>query len=295
MRRQILPRLATINPKVVDALARTAQITAADVDRLAELDRALLKRLALGGSTAEEMPERVVLNYAALRALVLSEQRGVLRAAIARLPGGLHGIDSASVNRLLEDLSADSISSGEPVTSGPHPLIDDLAWSFVSSHKEEPSRLIIHLAQALPVQPWGPLLDATRPPTDLPNCGELQFDGWRLSVQRIARSDLPADRREMSSWQAYLDADQVGHPVLARPAEGMRVAPLGMDGKTKSLGDLFTDAKIHPSLRENWPLLIDTSGERILWVCGLRSGHSARITDNTQHVLALRWKRQELI
>ena len=140
------------------------------------------------------------------------------------------------------------------MTSGPHPLIDDLAWSFVSSHKEEPSRLIIHLAQALPVQPWGPLLDATRPPTDLPNCGELQFDGWRLSVQRIARSDLPADRREMSSWQAYLDADQVGHPVLARPAEGMRVAPLGMDGKTKSLGDLFTDAKIHPSLREELAL-----------------------------------------
>ena len=44
MRHQILPQLATINPKVVDALARTAEITAADVDRLADLDRALLDR-----------------------------------------------------------------------------------------------------------------------------------------------------------------------------------------------------------------------------------------------------------
>ena len=165
MRHQILPQLATINPKVVDALARTAEIAAADVDRLADMDRALLAGLDLTSSTIDEISERVVLNYGALRGLGRAEQRGVLRAAIDRLPGGIYGIDSASVDRLLDVLNAGCTSDGVPATSGPHPLIDDLAWSFVSSRKQVPSRLIIHLAGAMPVQPWGPQLDATWTPT----------------------------------------------------------------------------------------------------------------------------------
>ena len=129
----------------------------------------------------------------------------------------------------------------------------------------------------------------------LPHSGKLKIGGWRLHVQRFARTDLPADWRQASPGQAYLDADQVDGPLLTRPANGMCIAPLGMAGQTKLLGDLFTDEKIHPTLREGWPLFSIDGDGHILWVCGLRLGHGARITDNTDQVLALWWEKREPI
>ncbi len=142
---------------------------------------------------------------------------------------------------------------------------------------------------------WGPQLDRERRSIEVPESGDMQVDGWRLRVERISSTELPSHWDEVSPWQAFLDADKIGRPVLSRPANGMRIAPLGMTGQTRTLGNLFTDEKIHTSLREGWPLLVDgdrdwRDGDYVLWVCGLRLGHSARITDNTVNILALTWE-----
>ena len=46
------------------------------------------------------------------------------------------------------------------------------------------------------------------------------------------------------------------------------MAPLGMGGHTRNLGDIFTDHKITPALRPGWPLITNAHG-RVLWLCGL--------------------------
>jgi len=338
LRHRILPQLAAINPNIVDTIARTAQIVSDDVDRLERLDRELMNELRLAdtvedtaarnAATGNDDPVRITLDYTRFSDLDQPQQRGVLRAAIDQLPGGLYGVDAASIDRLLGQLQSGTASDSPLPTSGPHPLIGTLAWSFVSSsawreyHDRNPAslplvetvegsptgftrshstyghklaRLILHHDTVLPVPPWGPQLAAGWTPVELPDSGELQVDGWRLRVDRISTDELPAEWSNVSPWQSWLDSDKIGRPMLSRPTKGMRIAPLGMAGKTRALGDLFTDEKIHPSLREGWPLLIDkgqdgTDGDRILWVCGLRLGHNARITDNTVHVLALTWE-----
>jgi tRNA(Ile)-lysidine synthase len=306
LRHQVLPQLTTINPNVVGALARTAQIVADDVQRLEQIDYELMADMRLTEPATGSDLERVRLDFTKFAALELPQQRGVVRAAIEQFSGGLYGVDAASIDRILGDLQRESDSDGPLATSGPHPLIGTLAWTFVSAgsrvslaQDHVSAQLILHLNRALPMPAWGPQLDKTWRPVELPESGDLKIDGWRLRVERISPTDLPADWGEVPSWQALLDADNTGHPLLCRPANGMRIAPLGMGGQTRTLGNLFTDEKIHPTLRERWPLLVNgdrdwTDRDHVLWVCGLRLAHSARITDNTVNVLALTWEQTEL-
>ncbi len=308
LRHQILPQLTTINPNVVGTLTRTAQIVADDVDRLEQIDHALMADLRLTEPATDEGLERISLDYGRFAALKPPQQRGVLRAAIDQLPGGLYGVDAASIARLLCELQRGSDPGSPRPTSGPHSLIGSIAWTFLSgasrasrgsrassTQNHRAAQLILHLDSVAPVGAWGPQLDQESRPVELPESGIVQVDGWRLLVERLPSTELPADWDEVSSWQAFLDADKIGRPELSKPANGLRIAPLGMAGQTRMLGNLFTDEKIHVSLRERWPLLVNgdrdlTDEDHILWVCGLRSGHSARITDNTVNVLALTWE-----
>ncbi len=108
LRHQVLPQLTTINPSVISALARTAQIVADDVQRLEQLDHELMADLKLTEPETDQELERVSLDYGRFSALELPQQRGVLRAAIAQLPGGLYGVDAASIDRLLCELQGGS-------------------------------------------------------------------------------------------------------------------------------------------------------------------------------------------
>ena len=79
--------------------------------------------------------------------------------------------------------------------------------------------------------------------------------------------------------------------LLATPRRGQQFAPLGMEGRHKHLGDFFTDNKISVALRAGWPLLLDGASGEILWVCGLRLAHSARIRPDTKRIFHLKWSK----
>jgi hypothetical protein len=63
-----------------------------------------------------------------------------------------------------------------------------------------------------------------------------------------------------------------------------------MEGHTVKLADFFTNQKVPWILRDRWPLLVGETG--ILWVCGQRPSHNARVVPATEQVLALRFARQ---
>jgi tRNA(Ile)-lysidine synthase len=116
-------------------------------------------------------------------------------------------------------------------------------------------------------------------------------NGWRLGIQLLAKADLPAGWRDRTKrWAAYCDAAQIGEAVLTTPQPGLRIAPLGLGGRHKALGDLFTDSKTPLALREGWPLVVDRVKEQVIWVCGLAVAEPVRVAEATKTVIALLWQ-----
>jgi tRNA(Ile)-lysidine synthase len=60
--------------------------------------------------------------------------------------------------------------------------------------------------------------------------------------------------------------------------------PLGMKG-SKKVSDLLTDAKTDRFRKENIHVLL--SGDRIVWLEGIRQSDSSKITGNTSRILAV--------
>jgi tRNA(Ile)-lysidine synthase len=78
------------------------------------------------------------------------------------------------------------------------------------------------------------------------------------------------------------NADRLHFPITIRPWQlGDRFRPLGMDGQ-KLVSDLLNDRKISLPNRERVAVLL--SGDRIVWVIGLRIGHEFRVTSAADRI-----------
>jgi tRNA(Ile)-lysidine synthase len=241
--------------------------------------------------------ERIAVDLAQLQQLDRASQRGVLRAAIDLLAtahdeAGPFHVDFDRIETLLE--RCETLTGA----TGPHPLADHLVWTVAGRTESRPARLSLHRENALPFLPDHPYFDANWRATvgvqPIPANGELQAtNGWRLASQRIPVEDLPPHWRAAAQpWEAYCDADKLQQLYLTTPEPGMRIAPLGLQGRHKTLGNLFTDQKAPFALRAGWPIVVDSQRSRIIWVCGLALAHTARITEKTQRVQWLRWTKE---
>lgn len=287
IRHHVLPVLTRINPRAVDAIARAADRVAEACERLRAYDEQTLEELTL-----EQSLQRIVLRLDALQKMDAADVRSLLHRSMAQMRIDLRTIGAAKLERL-----ADVILHATH-RSGPHPLGGGLAWSVVALESGALA-FSLHRSDALPCAPPGPWLDAERRrrgEISLPLEGELALNGWRLQCTLLTPQDVAAEWRcNQDRWRAFFDADSVRTPVLATPQAGLKIEPLGMAGKHRALGDLFTDAKIAPALRAGWPLLVDRSGDRVLWVCGLTQSHAARVTDATRRVWMVQWVKDSAV
>lgn len=85
----------------------------------------------------------------------------------------------------------------------------------------------------------------------------------------------------------YFDLSSVAQPVTIRLSrQGDRIAPLGLDGHTKLLSDLFQNAHYSPMQKATTWVVEDARGS-IIWVIGLRISHLHRVTSETTEILCL--------
>jgi tRNA(Ile)-lysidine synthase len=110
--------------------------------------------------------------------------------------------------------------------------------------------------------------------------GSCSFGPWRL------RAELAADAAPPSGPEsALLDAAKLGERLRVRVwRDGDRMRPLGLGG-SKSLQDLFTDAKVPRSLRRELPVV--TAGERIAWVAGVAVSEEFKLGEETERAALL--------
>ncbi len=88
----------------------------------------------------------------------------------------------------------------------------------------------------------------------------------------------------------YFDADKLEFPLkLRRWKVGDKFIPFGLKG-SKKVSELFKDAKLNTLEKENVWLLC--SGEKIIWVVGLRTADFCKITPQAKNALQITWKKE---
>jgi tRNA(Ile)-lysidine synthase len=273
----------------VATLARSAEILAAEAERAQAADAATLNQLLTEPMTTVQ----VVLDLLRWRSLGVASRRGVLREALKHLAADSRELGFEHV----EDI--DRAATAER-SSGPHPLPEGLAWSVVGAANGLPARLCLHAAAATPYPLEHPFLAAAwqrqyAQGCPLPLPGTLRVGDWQLAAdllppEKLPAEDLPALRQAAAAtWRLFADAAALGEPLLIAPRPGLRMAPLGMGGKHRSVADVLGSHKIPSGVRMGWPLLVDRRDGRVLWVCGLHSAESLRVTPTTQQVVCLEW------
>jgi tRNA(Ile)-lysidine synthase len=284
IRHDILPRLARLNPNIAAVLAATADRLAAEAERAAQLDAAALEALLVDGDTPATY---LALDLDRLLAADLATRRGVVRLALQRLGADMRDAGHAAVQRILARIATN------PLSGGPYPLQEDIAWTVVGAAADRPALLSLHRRDAPPLTPSQPLILPDVPlPIPIPESGFVSLPGvWELYSVILPIEELPADWRERGHpWRVFLDADAAAELALTVPAIGRRIAPLGMAGHTRSLGDLFTDHKVPAAHRRAWPIVIDAQSGDVLWVCGLLVSEAAAVRPETQRVRSLTWQ-----
>lgn len=283
LRHQILPELRKLYPHLTPALARLGAVMAEESDRAERINAEAFQRLREPSEppATTQPPARVVLNREGFRGLDVATQRGVVRLAGLSLGLLAEDMDYERTENLRLALVGDE-------TPSVLPLAGQIVWSA------DGSRFSLHNRTALAFRPDTPFLDgdwrSQHNSMNLPLDGEVAVANWRLTCKTVALADLPADWREVNDpWQVWCDGGQVNGLRLSTPQRGQRFAPLGLAGRHKNIGDLFTDSKVPVAVRSVWPVLVDESSGEVVWLCGLRLAHHARIRPETQRILHLQW------
>ncbi len=253
LRHQVLPLLRELNPRVEEALARLARAAAQAVDRLEE------EAQAAWDASARPGPWGVALARGGLLSLP--------PAVAARLLGRAHRLLAPPGEGLaayhLETALA-LVRRGRGRLFLPGRLVLQVAGEEVWVGKERPSP--------------PPL-----PETPLQVPGVTFVGGWEFHACIVPPPPSP---KVDDPFQAYLDAEAVGSPLVVtsrRPGDRLRC--LGLGGE-KKVQDLLVDAKVPREARPRVPVVRCPWG--IAWVVGLRIDERAAVTPRTRRVLHLR-------
>ena len=259
VRLELLPLLARdYNPAIADALLRLSEIAGRDLDYLQ-----MQADTALAVVTVSADQERQVLDHAALRRLHPALLRRVLRTAITRLRGTSAGITHHHIEVLTQVF--------EQRRFGAFSLMLPEPFCAVQISLVMPPTVTLTLGSLTPL----PHSDFLSLPLAVPGDVSLPGLGWRIAASWEEGSVL--DKHHVVVDANTLDYDSLR---VRTWQSGDKVAPLGMNGHRKKIGDIFTDAKVPRAERRCIPIIADAQG--IVWVVGHCLAERTKTTPGTQ-------------
>ena len=266
IRHDLIPSLRTYSPRVVEALAREAEIARADDEWLARAANELSARLVKSTDTCVEV------DAPGLAALHPALGRRVARDALRRASGCAVGFDH--IERLRR-LAVDA------------PTQVDLPGCR-AERVESVIRLTARVGRGTVdrVEPFAYRLEVpgevSVPEAGVTISAELAEPGVSRS-SGFARAQLV--RRPTTERAVTVAA--VGPFAVRNWQPGDRFRPLGLKGHRKKLQDLFVDRKVSRAHRARIPLVIDAQ-DRIVWVVGQGVSDDFRVTRGATSVLVLK-------
>jgi tRNA(Ile)-lysidine synthase len=261
VRLHLIPLLEKeFNPKIQQALARTARLLSEDDATLGRaavqaLRRAVRRRSS--GQLALALPSLLKYNQ--------STQSRILREALRDLRGDILGLGFRHIDALLG--LAGSGRTGAK-TSLPGGVVASRGYG----------ELVLDLKPS-------PCPDAAETSLLIPGRTDLRGNGLVLVSELLGRQPSPRDLKRKD--RVYLDADAFRSPLLVRTRkEGDRFQPFGL-AREKKLKKVLIDDRIPRDKRQQLPLLVDGAGT-ILWIVGHRRSEKAKVTKGTRRILEIR-------
>ncbi len=270
LRREVLPYLAQINPRIAQHLRHLAEVVRADYDMLHEFVSVAWDTLLV-----KESADMLSFNLAGWRGQPLSIQRAIIRCAAYKLCRSLRDVSFIHIE--------DAIRVAQHGVTGmqatlPHGLRLTVGYTTVTLAAED----ALHLP---PESPW--LEPDAHIPFSAP--GEVTLrEGWRLHIQDAPHWNLDAIANNCNPLVAWMNADALGDaPILRTRQRGDAFQPQGMGGATVRLSDLLINVKVPRPWRDHIPLV--EAGGQVLWVVGVRLSEAAAVRPDTQRVVYLRF------
>ncbi len=269
IRERVLPELAILNPDVVRAISRAAELARGSAD----VERCLLDRLWPDLCFAEAAGS-VRLSRAALADLPYAVQAVVLREAMRRTRGDLQGLGQAHIAaaQRLASGAADRRRLDLPrvrIATSPTTV------EFLGGRRDEACD-------------WATSLTLGR--TTLGEAGLIVDLAFSPRGDGVPPGDSASPRGE-NPWMEVADADCIRFPLVARGRRaGDRFAPLGL-GKEVRLKSFLINAHVPRERRDRLALVCDQ--DKVVWIAGVRLSDAVKLRDSTERVLVLRAEEVE--
>ena len=261
LRRQ-LPELATLyNPRLTEALMRLANLAAEDATYLTEKANILWSEAAL-----IDAPSHVSLQVAPLRESPAALRRRVLLRAIRHACGD--DSEEASTFAFVERL--ETLLQGE---RGSVSLPGDIEANLVQNN----------LILKKPDESVAPL--SFNVPLPVPGDARIESIDFDLTSQWISSNEMPP--RVARSLNIAMAFDEKASLLIRPTLPGEHIAPLGMNGRTRRIRDMMSEAGWSASRRNSAPLVVCAVTGRVLWIVGLAQAEETRVLPSTQRILSL--------
>ena len=265
IRHRLMPQLQRYNPGIVATLQRTARLLRDEDDFLDIAAEEALEKATWKEGIPGCGPGKITLDASRLLGYHIALQRRIVRKLLQGLSMREGPFDFDHVERVL--------GVARRPDSGLHVIAAGLA---VQRSRE---LLIVGRMEGVSVE--GKIC--------VPGEIAVPEGGISLHAKRLPVSCFSAKKMDLGRERAAFDAARLGTELCFRsPRPGDRFQPLGMTGH-KKLSDFFIDRKWPRLLRDELLLLTRPDGE-IVWVVGLRPGHSFRVRPDTQEIVLVEWR-----
>jgi tRNA(Ile)-lysidine synthase len=279
LRHSLIPELEEYNPRFKNVLLRTAEALAGDYEVLADsINMTWPKVVQEAGS------DYVAFNSTALESIPRGLLRNIIRRGMELLRPSMRNLDFNVLQR-----AADFITAPMRINTEVPPRKMDLAEGLYLQ-READTLYLATLKTVLPSANW-PLIEGIfglqiNHQLDLDDTTSLS--AFEVDINNARRSAQEND----NAFIAWMDADLTGDRFTVRTRHpGDRFKPLGMEGHTVKLSDLFVNVKLPERARGKWPLVI--VGDEIAWVPGFRAAHTFRITEETKRAVRLTLQKKQ--
>lgn len=263
IRHELIPVLQTYNPMIKDRLQKTSEVIGSEDDLLQ-----LLAGKAFNDVVLQKKEKFIEFQRDGLKGLHPALIRRIVRQSIFLLNQSLRDVEFDAVERGVEFIRKLNRSNQEVLCAG---------LSIFSSFHD---RMVIAFDDDPLLDLWPQLLISA--PSPLPIRGETRInEKWVVRIASITKWT-----QTNNLYVCQVDAGKLnGELIIDTVQPGDRFFPYGMDGKSKKMGDFWTNEGLPARARKLWPLV--RAGGQIIWVPGCRIAEHVKVTKDTRQILQI--------